>query len=315
MDACRGHWLADDTHESFGKLWGNGERINDAAAWGGTAYRLYPGDGESFAWVNDWKFTIKNTPLVAYFRLKVNDNTSSSEVARISVLGGNTEYGPLTLQGTDFAESNQYQEFALNFTFNPTSNDPFLMFNFWRSGNADLYVDAVSIFSMPQAITSPVMWAVPGNNYRGQGIWVRYTNGSQFSDISEAESVQLPSQTFADVAPNYWAWNFVERLYAVGITGGCGVNPLKYCPEGIVTRAQMAVFLEHGIHGSSYTPPDVGVSTGFGDVHPDYWAAAWIKQLAADGTTGGCGNGNYCPEAPVTRAQMAVFLVRTFNLP
>lgn len=34
-----------------------------------------------------------------------------------------------------------------------------------------------------------------------------------------------------------------------------------------------------------------------------------------EGITGGCGGGNYCPENPVTRAQMAVFLVRTFYLP
>jgi hypothetical protein len=46
----------------------------------------------------------------------------------------------------------------------------------------------------------------------------------------------------------------------------------------------------------------------------NYWAAAWIEQLAAEGITAGCGNGNYCPEAPVTRDQMAVFLVRTFGL-
>ncbi|PKN93180.1 MAG: hypothetical protein CVU44_12185, partial [Chloroflexi bacterium HGW-Chloroflexi-6] len=46
-----------------------------------------------------------------------------------------------------------------------------------------------------------------------------------------------------------------------------------------------------------------------------YWAAAWIKQLAAEGITGGCGAGNYCPDRPVTRAQMAVFLVKAFNLP
>jgi large repetitive protein len=121
--------------------------------------------------------------------------------------------------------------------------------------------------------------------------------------------------TFSDVGTQYWAWSFIERLYAAGITGGCGVNPPQYCPEGTVTRAQMAVFLERGINGSSYNPPAVGSSTGFGDVSTMYWAAAWIKQLAADGITGGCGNGNYCPDAPVTRAQMAVFLVRTFNLP
>jgi hypothetical protein len=55
--------------------------------------------------------------------------------------------------------------------------------------------------------------------------------------------------------------------------------------------------------------------TGFGDVAVDHWAASWIKHLAAEGITGGCGNGNYCPEEPVTRAQIAIFLVRTFNLP
>ncbi len=179
-------WLADDTFGTFQKWWGNGEQVNDAAAWGGTAYRLYPGDGESFAWVYDTTF-VKNTPLVAYFRLKVNNNTSSSEVARISIQGGSTEYGPLSLQGTDFTAPNEYQEFALAFTFKSTSADPFLIFQFWRSGNADVYVDAVSIFSDPQTVTSPLTWSVPGNNYRGQGVWVRYTDGSQFSDISEVE--------------------------------------------------------------------------------------------------------------------------------
>jgi hypothetical protein len=116
---------------------------------------------------------------------------------------------------------------------------------------------------------------------------------------------------FTDVTADYWASSFVQRLYAAGITGGCSLNPLKYCPEGTVTRAQMAVFLERGIHGSSYAPPQIGSGTGFSDVSPDYWAAAWIKQLAAEGITSGCGNNNYCPEQPVTRAQMAVFLLRS----
>ena len=183
-------WLADDTDESFTKWWGNGERVRDAAAWGGTAYRLRPGDGESYAWANDWGFPVKDVPLVAYFRLKVNDNTSSGEVARISVDGGGTEYGPISLRGTDFTTSNQYQEFALRFTFHTNPNNGFLTFNFWRSGNAEVYVDAVSIFSTPQGITSPLVWSVPGGNYRGQGVWVRYTNGSQFSAISEGSTTQ-----------------------------------------------------------------------------------------------------------------------------
>jgi predicted outer membrane repeat protein len=113
---------------------------------------------------------------------------------------------------------------------------------------------------------------------------------------------------FSDVPDNYWALVFIERLYDAGITGGCGNG--NYCPEGVVTRAQMAIFLLRGIHGSSYAPPTVGGSTGFADVPTTYWAAAWIKQLAAEGITGGCGSGNYCPEVVVTRAQMAIFLLR-----
>jgi len=117
--------------------------------------------------------------------------------------------------------------------------------------------------------------------------------------------------TFGDVPFDYWAGTFIERLYAAGITSGCSLSPLQFCPEATVTRAQMAVFLLRGIHGAGYVPPAVGAGTGFGDVPTDYWAAAFIKQLAAEGITLGCGGGNYCPEAPVTRAQMAVFLLRS----
>ena len=124
------------------------------------------------------------------------------------------------------------------------------------------------------------------------------------------DTYTIAPSIFADVPAGYWAWSFVERLYSAGITGGCGTNPLIYCPEQTVTRAQMAVFLLRGMHGSDYNPPALGGSTGFGDVQAGYWAAPWIKQLAAEGITTGCGNGHYCPESTVTRAEMAVFLLR-----
>jgi hypothetical protein len=115
---------------------------------------------------------------------------------------------------------------------------------------------------------------------------------------------------FWDVPPGYWAQSFIQQLYESGITGGCQISPLMYCPDGIVNRAQMAVFLLKSMHGPSYSPPPVGSSTGFSDVAPNYWAAAWIKQLAREGITAGCEGNKYCPEAAVTRDQMAVFLLR-----
>lgn len=115
--------------------------------------------------------------------------------------------------------------------------------------------------------------------------------------------------TFADVPAGYWAEQYIATLYATGITGGCAMSPLRYCPTSPITRAQMAVFLLRAMHGSSYSPP--AASGGlFHDVSSGYWAAAWIEQLAAEGITQGCGNNNYCPDANVTRDQMAVFLLR-----
>jgi len=119
-------------------------------------------------------------------------------------------------------------------------------------------------------------------------------------------------EIFKDVPADYWAVAWIEELAKEGITGGCGDD--KYCPETIVTRGQMAVFLLRGVYGNNYTPPD-STGTMFGDVPVDYWAAPWIEQLSTEGITGGCGNGNYCPNTYVTRAQMAVFLVKAFNLP
>jgi hypothetical protein len=188
-------------------------------------------------------------------------------------------------------------------------------------------------------------------------------------------SAQAAYPSFTDVPMDHWAWKFIESLYQANLTAGCSSSPLMYCPNAIVTRAQMAVFIERGIHGSSFVPPVValsftdtvdnsakywiealkadGVTSGCGtglfcpnnpvnrdqmavfllkakhgvgytppaasgiftDVPSTYWAAAWIEQLAAEQITSGCGAGLYCPGSQVTRAEMAVFLVRAFQLP
>jgi len=116
---------------------------------------------------------------------------------------------------------------------------------------------------------------------------------------------------FSDVHPGDFAAAWIEELAAQGITAGCGSG--KYCPNQTVSRAQMAVFLLRAKHGSSYVPP---APTGvFGDLDPNDPFTPWIEELAAEGITSGCGGGNYCPNDPSTREQMAAFLVKTFALP
>ncbi|MCK8602606.1 S-layer homology domain-containing protein [Desulfoferrobacter suflitae] len=116
---------------------------------------------------------------------------------------------------------------------------------------------------------------------------------------------------FNDVPSSYWAHEYIERLYREGITKGCGNG--QYCPENLVTRAEMAIFLERADKGNGYMPPS---ATGFfSDVPQSHWAAGWIEQLYLDGITNGCSVNpfRYCPEYPITRAEMAVFLLRAIN--
>jgi hypothetical protein len=105
---------------------------------------------------------------------------------------------------------------------------------------------------------------------------------------------------------------WIEALAALQITGGCGGG--NYCPTNPVNRQQMAVFLLKALLGATYVPPACTVAS-FGDVPCSNPFASWIYDLAGRGITGGCGGGNYCPLDPVLRQQMAVFLVKTFQLP
>ena len=75
----------------------------------------------------------------------------------------------------------------------------------------------------------------------------------------------------------------------------------------------MAVFLLRLRHGGDYLPP-AATGTLFTDVPLDHWAAAWIEQLFAEGLTTGCTPTTFCPEATLTRAEMAAFLKRTLGL-
>lgn len=115
---------------------------------------------------------------------------------------------------------------------------------------------------------------------------------------------------FSDVPINGFAAAWIERLAAERVTTGCGGT--LFCPGTAVTRAQMAVFLLRAARGPTFVPPS---ATGvFSDVPANSPFAAWIEQLARDGVTNGCGTGRFCPAAAVSRGQMAVFLVKNFQL-
>ncbi len=131
-----------------------------------------------------------------------------------------------------------------------------------------------------------------GNWSFGPELW--FTTALGFSDTSDS--------TFAtDIA-----W-----LSGAGITKGC--NPplnTEYCPESYVTRGQMAAFLVRALGYS-----DNGGGNLFGDDDDSVFEDA-IDRLGTAGITRGCdppANKSFCPDARVTRGQMAAFLHRALG--
>ncbi len=96
----------------------------------------------------------------------------------------------------------------------------------------------------------------------------------------------------------------INRLAASGITQGCNEN--LYCPNDSVTRAQMASFLDRALGLPAAGRDDFNDDEG--SVHE-----ASINRLAAAGITEGCTPTSFCPNDPVTRAQMAAFLFRALG--
>jgi len=76
----------------------------------------------------------------------------------------------------------------------------------------------------------------------------------------------------------------------------------------------MAVFLLVADEGAGYVPPPCTTPT-FSDVPCSHPLAPWIEELVRRGVTAGCGGGQYCPNNPVTRNEMSVFLLKTLEGP
>jgi len=141
---------------------------------GGSVYRMNAGDTDGYGRFYAPSF-LRNVPLVAYFRLRTTDTSSTDELVRIGVEVGDEIFGPLLLKGTDFASANKWQEFSLPFTFQGQSGD-LLEFFIYRSGDAQVEYDAAGIYTAPFVYAPPFQWDVPNGHFRGKGIWARFVD-------------------------------------------------------------------------------------------------------------------------------------------
>jgi hypothetical protein len=118
-------------------------------------------------------------------------------------------------------------------------------------------------------------------------------------------------QRFTDVPPSNIFYNFVDRMAVLGITQGCTAT--TYCPADGLRRDQAATFIIRAL--GELDPPNPPAQR-FADVPPDSPYYRFVDRLAALQITQGCSTNPllFCPEAPVSRGQIAVFLIKAFNL-
>ncbi len=116
---------------------------------------------------------------------------------------------------------------------------------------------------------------------------------------------------FADVPASSPFCRWIEELARRGVVSGCGGG--LYCPTAAVSREQMAVIvlrtLDPTMSPAACAPPNL-----YPDVPETSPFCRWIEELTRRAVVTGCGGGNYCPSAAVTREQMGVFLSATFGL-
>ena len=115
---------------------------------------------------------------------------------------------------------------------------------------------------------------------------------------------------FGDAAEGAFYSDAVASLDRVGVFAGTECDE-GFCPGGVIDRKTMAVWVVRVLERED--PPGVTESR-FDDVDPAGFFAPFIEKLADLGATTGCGDGRFCPDDPVTRAQMAVFLSRAYGL-
>jgi hypothetical protein len=149
------------------------------------------------------------------------------------------------------------------------------------------------------------------NGARPASHWDATFEEAVTKDVTKTWTLHV-GESFSDVPTTNLFYAFVENILHNGITAGgsCG----GYCPADATLRKQMAVFVLKAKEGPFFVPPP---ATGiFQDVPASDPFAPWIEELFRRGVVAGCAapNGpNYCPDDPVLRQQMAVFLLRTLE--
>lgn len=127
------------------------------------------------------------------------------------------------------------------------------------------------------------------------------------SDIFPVALISVSGKSAFSDCEGHWANDPINSVYASGIVSGYSENLFK--PDKDITRAEFCAFLmrslslEEGIYSGEYA-----------DVSPQSWYAGVIQTMQNCSLVKGVGNENFLPNAPITREQIAVIIMRAYSM-
>ncbi len=268
-------WLGSPGHRA--------NMLNSAYREMGMGYAYNSASTYGTYWVQDFGFTLDVYPVV------INDEQPTSNNAVVQ----------LYIYGTGWATEMQ------------VSNDPNFGGASWQPYQRDLTWQLVG-----------------GNGIRTVYVKLRDGGGQTLAPVSDsiilinqptftptrtatptqtptptATPTPSPGQVFPDVACSYWDYNAIQSLALRGIVSGKSDG--LFHPTDQVTRAEFARMIVKGSGWTLVTPsaPD------FSDVPPSYWAYAYIETAYQHGVMNGYPDGNFQPNALLSRDQLAKIVV------
>ena len=109
---------------------------------------------------------------------------------------------------------------------------------------------------------------------------------------------------YRDSAPTQWYGSAVDYAAVRALMNGTGEG--TFSPESTLTRAMFVTILGRmaGVNAADWP------GTSFTDVPTNTWFSAYVQWGAKNGIVNGIGGGQFAPNSPVTREQMAVLITR-----
>jgi len=152
-------------------------------------------------------------------------------------------------------------------------------------------------------------------------IWARYRSSvlcpvtnTNPDDLSLSYEIDWNQPTFSDVPFNHPLHGYIQALWNAGFTAGCSTDPLLFCPDTVMDRAQSAVFMLRGQFGTGYVPPPEPWDTFTDDwsLSDISWSEKWAEGMWEEDLSDGCLADPlmYCPRRELPRVEASVFGLR-----